>query len=135
MVARSGIRKQGVRLLLLVASAVLFAGLAQSTAASSPEAGERGSYRGQCRRLTRQIQHFEGDVLPRASARGDQAWAEATRQHVERLWHRRADLCPKYGAERTMLRRLADRTRRFNQFLARAGRAAAAFFSGGIVGP
>lgn len=124
----------GLRLGILAAWLVLEAGAAGLAAAASPEAGERGHYRGQCRRLTKQIDHYEDVVLPQAYARGNQAWANVTTQQIERLWNRRADLCPKYGAERTFLRRLADRTRRFNQFLARAGRAAATFFSGGAFG-
>lgn len=127
-------RSWGLRLGILAAWLVLEAGSAGLAGAASPEAGERGNYRGQCRRLTKQINHYEKVVLPQAYARGNQAWANATTQQIERLWHRRADLCPKYGAERTFLRRLADRTRRFNQFLARAGRAAATFFSGGAFG-
>jgi len=125
-------RVLGGLLLILVIGSTPFAGPA---AASSPEAGERGLYRGQCRRLTRQIDPYERDVLPRARARGNQAWARATQQQVQRLWNRRADLCPAYGSERTLLRRLADQTRRFNELLATAGRAAATFFTGGAFGP
>ena len=53
---------------------------------------------------------------------------------VERLWHRRADLCPKYGAERTLLARAADQARKFNKMVSLAGRAALAFFTGGASG-
>ncbi|MAG34592.1 MAG: hypothetical protein CL908_27300 [Deltaproteobacteria bacterium] len=102
--------------------------------ASSPEAGEQGRHRGQCRRLTRQIDHFENTVLPMAHQRGNRAWAKATEEQVERLWHRRADLCPAYGAERSLMRRAADQARKFNRLLADAGRAAAAFFTGGLSG-
>jgi len=127
-------RARRLRLGILAAWLVLEAGAAGLAGAASPEAGARGNYRGQCRRLTKQINHYEKVVLPQAYARGNQAWANSTTRHIERLWHRRADLCPEYGAERTFLRRLADRTRRFNRFLARAGRAAATFFSGGAFG-
>lgn len=97
-------------------------------------ASETGRYRGECRRLTKQISHFEETVLPMAISRGNRAWERATNEQIERLWHRRADLCPEYGARRTFMAKAADETRRFNKFLAQAGRAAAAFFTGGATG-
>jgi len=102
--------------------------------ASSPEAGERGHYRGQCRRLTTQITHYEDTVLPMAIDRGNRAWEDATNAQIERLWHRRADLCPEYGAQRTAMRRAADQIRAFNKMLAAAGRAALTYFTGGMAG-
>lgn len=107
--------------------------MAAAASASSPEAGERGRYRGQCKKLTKQIDHYENTVLPMALDRGNRAWADATNSQVERLWHRRADLCPEYGAERTAMRKAADNIRRFNQLIAAAGRAAATYFSGGLM--
>ena len=97
-------------------------------------ASESGLYRGECRRLTKQITHFEETVLPMAIERGNRGWEEATADQIKRLWHRRADLCPEYGAERTMLARAADQIRKFNQVVAAAGRAAATYFSGGLTG-
>lgn len=105
-----------------------------TVSASSPEAGNRGHYRGQCKRLTAQIDHYEHTILPMAIERGNRGWEAATNAQVERLWHRRADLCPEYGAERSMLRKAADGMRRFNKLVAAAGRAAAAYFSGGLAG-
>lgn len=102
--------------------------------ATTPLAGERGNYRGQCRQLTKQINHFEGTILPLAIARGNRGWERATNQQVERLWHRRADLCPAYGAERTFIAKAQDQMRRFNQMVDLAGRAALAFFTGGLSG-
>lgn len=116
----------------VVLGAVLLAPVAGL--ASSPEAGASGRYRGQCRRLTKQIEHFEYTILPMAERRGNRAWAKATEDQVERLWHRRADLCPAYGAERTLMARAADQARKFNKFVASAARAAAAFFTGGVAG-
>ena len=69
-----------------------------------------------------------------AIARGNRAWERATNEQVERLWHRRADLCPAYGVERTMLAKAAEQIRRINKMLALAGRAALAFFTGGLSG-
>lgn len=108
--------------------------LATPAPATTPLAGERGNYRSQCRRLTKQINHFEGTILPMAIARGNRAWERATNDHVERLWHRRADLCPAYGAERTMIAKAQDRMRRFNKMVNLAGRAALTFFTGGLYG-
>ena len=118
----------------LLIGLVLTLALAVPAAATTPLAGQRGNYRGQCRQLTKQINHFEGTILPMAIARGNRAWERATNQQVERLWHRRADLCPAYGAERTMLAKAAEQIRRINKMLALAGRAALAFFTGGLSG-
>ena len=97
-------------------------------------ASESGHYRGECRRLTKQLTHFEETVLPMAIARGNRGWEQATNDQIERLWNRRADLCPEYGAERSFMRKAADQTRRFNKLMASAGRAALAFFTGGATG-
>jgi len=120
---------------LLTASVALTAAPSALAGGSSPAAGASGNYRGQCKRLTRQIDHYEGTILPMAIQRGNRAWEQATNQQIERLWHRRADLCPAYGAERSFLRRMKERQRRFNQTLAAAARAAATWFSGGVAGP
>ena len=53
---------------------------------------------GDCRRLTRQIDHFE-DVLVMARERDNALWAESTSDHIERLMYKRARLCPKYAEE------------------------------------
>ena len=97
-------------------------------------ASESAHYRGECRRLTKQLAHFEETVLPMAIARGNRGWEQATNDQIERLWNRRADLCPEYGAERSFMRKAADQTRRFNKLMASAGRAALAFFTGGATG-
>ena len=60
-----------------------------------PGAGE-GAYRGECRRMTRQIAHY-ADVVDMARARDNDLWAEATIQHIGRLTERRARLCPQYA--------------------------------------
>jgi hypothetical protein len=102
--------------------------------ATTPLAGERGNYRGQCRKLTKQIDHFEGSILPLAVSRGNRAWERATNEQILRLWNRRADLCPAYGAQRTMLAKAADQARRINKAIALAGRAALTYFTGGLSG-
>jgi len=117
-----------------LAVAFLAITLVPVTLASSPEAGAKGKYRGQCRKLTVQIDHYEGTILPMAVNRGNRAWEKATNSQIERLWHRRADLCPAYGAERTMILRARDQMRKFNQLVAAAGRAAITYFTGGLSG-
>lgn len=121
-------------LMILVGLLAAAAMLASPALASSPEAGERGRYRAECRRLTKQIDHYENTILPMAIERHNAGWEKATNDQVERLWHRRADLCPKYGAQRTMMAKAADQARKVNKFLVTAGRAAASYFSGGIAG-
>jgi len=127
----SRILRRCLTALVLVAATWTLAGVA---IASSPEAGAKGNYRGECRRLTKQINHFEGTILPMAIDRGNRGWENATNAQIERLWHRRADLCPKYGAQRTMLAKAADDARKFKKLLAAAGRAAATYFTGGLSG-
>lgn len=118
-------------LLLALTLAILFA---LPAGATTPLAGERGNYRGQCRQLTKQINHYEYSILPLAIERGNRKWEKATNAQIERLWHRRADLCPAYGAERTMIAKAFDEMRRFNKMMNMAGRAALAFFTGGMSG-
>jgi hypothetical protein len=113
---------------------VMALALAAPASATSPRASLHGNYRGQCRQLTKQINHFEGTILPLAISRGNRLWERATNAQVERLWHRRADLCPAYGAERTLLAKARDQMRRFNKMVDLAGRAALAFFTGGLSG-
>lgn len=84
--------------------------------------------------MTNQIEHYQGTILPMARARGNRGWEAATNDHIERLWHRRADLCPVHREERRLLVRAAERIRKFNQMLAAAGRAAASYFTGGLSG-
>lgn len=49
----------------------------------------------ECRRMTRQIEHFTG-VAEMAAQRGDEPWFDATVDHVRRLGERRVRLCPAY---------------------------------------
>ena len=124
-------RTRRVAVLIVAAG---FALASASSALASPQAGARGNYRGQCRRLTLQIDHYEGTILPMAVSRGNRAWEAATSAQIERLWHRRADLCPAYGRQRTMMARAADQMRKFNELVKMAGRAAVTYFTGGLSG-
>lgn len=122
------------QLVLATLVVVLATAIAIPASATTPLAGERGNYRGQCRKLTKQINHYEGTILPMAISRGNRTWESATNDQIERLWHRRADLCPAYGKQRTLMAIAAEEIRRFNKTIATAARGAAAFFSGGLSG-
>jgi hypothetical protein len=119
-----------IRSLLLASLVGLWAG---SALGYDQDASIHGNYRGQCRRLTKQIRYYEKTILPMAIERRNLAWEDATKAHIKRLWNKRADLCPKYGRERARLLVALDKIRQFNQMLARAGRAAAQYFSGGAL--
>ena len=55
----------------------------------------RPSNRSECRRITRQIDHFQG-VATMAAQRGNEAWFNGTVDHIRRLGERRVRLCPEY---------------------------------------
>lgn len=132
---RARLRGRAVRCSLVAgALGLVLAAAAPTALASSPGAGAKGNYRGQCRQLTKQINHYEGTILPMAKARGNAGWERATNAQIERLWHRRADLCPAYGRERTILVKSIDQIKKFNALMAAAGRAAVTYFTGGLGG-
>lgn len=124
--------RRSIRSLLLIGFVCLGASAAH---AYDQDASIHGRYRGQCRRLTKQIAYYEKTILPLAKARRNVTWEAATNDHITMLWNKRADLCPKYGRERTRLRIALAKIRAFNQMLAKAGRAAASYFTGGAVTP
>lgn len=119
-----------IQSLILASVALLWASAA---GAYDPDASIHGNYRGQCRRLTKQIEYYDKQIRPLAIARRDRAWEAATDAQLLRLWNKRADLCPEYGKERARILRAIDRIRAFNRMLARAGRAAAQYFTGGAM--
>jgi len=63
--------------------------------------------RGECRRMTKQINHYENVVLKRAQDRGDKMWEESMYAHLDRLKNRRADRCPEYREQRKVLAAMA----------------------------
>lgn len=119
-----------IRSLILASIVYLWAG---ASIAYDQDASVHGNYRGQCRRLTKQIDYYNEQILPIAIERGNLAWEDATNDQIKRLWNKRADLCPKYGKDRARLQRALDKIREFNKVIARAGRAAAQYFSGGAL--
>jgi hypothetical protein len=53
------------------------------------------SNQAECRRITRQIDHFR-DVAEMAAERADEPWFDGTVDHIRRLGERRVRLCPEY---------------------------------------
>ena len=95
--------------------------------------GERKlSRRQDCRRMTKQIAHFEGTVLKMAKDRGDQAWQRSTSDHVDRLKNRRADRCPEYAEQRKVLARAKKQADDMKKLMVAAAKGAAKYFSGGM---
>jgi hypothetical protein len=80
-------------------------------------------YRGECKRLTRQIARYERDARW-ADQRDDALWEDASKDRVAQLAERRADLCPQYR-RRNPLAKAAD-------FIASAAKAAAPYFIPGL---
>ena len=77
------------RVLILCVSLGLAALLSAGPALARP------SIRTECRRITRQIDHFR-DVATMAARRGIEAWFNGTVDHIRRLGERRVRLCPEY---------------------------------------
>ena len=84
-----------------------------------------------CRRMTRQIERYEGVVMVRAKARGDKLWENSMHAQVDRLKNRRADRCPEYRKQRSALRRVADDAAKFRKLMSMAAKGTAKYFSGG----
>jgi hypothetical protein len=95
--------------------------------------GERKlSRRQDCRRMTKQIAHYEGTVLKMAKDRGNQSWAQSTSDHVNRLKNRRADRCPEYAEQRKVLARAKKQADDMKKLMVSAAKGAAKYFSGGM---
>ncbi len=83
-----------------------------------------------CRRMTRQIAHFE-DVGRMAEERGDELWEAETRRHLGRLETRRASLCPEYAAQLRSRTRAARIARQTKEFIKAAAKTAVRYFTFG----
>jgi hypothetical protein len=80
-------------------------------------------YRGDCRKLTRQIARYERDAKW-ADQRGDQLWEHASKDRVKQLAERRHGLCPQYKKPNPLVK-AAD-------LIAAAAKAAAPYFIPGL---
>ena len=85
---------------------------------------------GECRRITRQIDHFE-DVGRMAEERGDQLWEDSTRRHIGRIEVRRPGLCPEFAKQLRSRSRAARAARQTKEFLKMAAKVAMRFFTFG----
>lgn len=110
---------------------ILICVLVWAPAASIAETPRSRGNRGDCRRMTKQIEHYEGTVLAMARQRGDKAWEAAMENHVSTLKNRRADRCPEWNEQRKLLVRARNQAAKFQKMLATAGKAAAKYFTGG----
>ena len=113
-----------------IAIVAVFALLAPGLATARAEREYTNKQR--CRRMTRQIDHFENDVLKRAEDRGNVLWANSTLQHIDRLKNRRADTCPEWGKQRTALVKAKEQADKAKRMLKRAAKTAARYFAGGL---
>lgn len=91
---------------------------------------QAGKYFKDCRRMTRQIDRYEG-VVEMAEDRDNELWAEATKRHIERLMERRAELCPQFAEEVNMKKRAVKAAEDTQKLMKAAAKIAARYFSGG----
>jgi len=85
-----------------------------------------------CRRMTKQIDHYENTVLAMAKERGNDLWEKATEDQIDRLKDQRADKCPEWGKQRTAMQIAKARAEQMKRMMATAARYAAKYFSGGL---
>ena len=102
---------------------------------SDEELAEAAEYqpskRQQCKRLVRQIDHFENTVLPMAESRKDALWAASTEDHIERLEGQLAAKCPQYAKERGAFNAAKQQAEELRQLMILAAKGAAKYFTGG----
>lgn len=115
-----------------VSAAVVGSLIAGGAAAYSQNASEHGRYRGQCKRMSKQIRFYEQQMLPLAISSQNLAWEDSIHAQIERISNKRADLCPEWGRERARLLKALDQLRTMQKALARAARIAARAFTAGI---
>jgi len=96
--------------------------------ALAPAAADAARVTSECKRLTRQILHFDG-VVERARERDDELWEAETRRHIGRLAERRARLCPEYAEAREKEESRARTARNTARFFKAAGEVALRFFT------
>ena len=96
-----------------------------------PFSASAGPNTAECRRMTKQIAHFE-DVVQMAKKRNNDPWENSTRLQISRLAERRERLCPdQYGPDRNFAAKSAAMTL---AFMKAAGKAALKFFTFGAGG-
>jgi len=114
----------------VLVSILILALVCAPVAAFAEPVRSRGN-RGDCRRMTKQIDHYENVVLAMAKERGDKAWQASMEAHLSKLKNRRADRCPEYNEQRNMLIRAREQAREMQRMVKMAGKAALKYFTGG----
>ena len=93
---------------------------------SLPAAAQNLPYRGECRKLTKQIARYERDA-EWARERDNELWEQANLDQIARMTARRNSLCPDYAPD--------DRTaEQIAAFLAAAAKLAIKYFTFGQLG-
>jgi len=110
---------------------ILILVLVIAPAAAFGEPVRRLANRGDCRRMTKQIDHYENVVLEMAKQRGNKAWEASMEAHLSTLKNRRADRCPEYNKQRNMFIRAREEARQMQRMMKMAGKAALKYFTGG----
>lgn len=72
----------------------------------------------ECRRYTRQIEHFEG-VVEMAQERGNELWERETRRQIGRLEARRAARCPEFREPPSRMAQTAELLRKASKVAAK----------------
>jgi hypothetical protein len=90
---------------------------------AAPLLAANTGYRGECKRMTRQMARYERDAKW-AAQRGDSMWREASKDRVKQLQGRRDELCP-HLKKKNPLAKAAD-------LIAAAAKAAAPYFIPGL---
>ncbi len=72
----------------------------------------------ECRRYTRQIEHFEG-VAQMARERDNELWEQETQRHIARLEARRVERCPEFRKPPSRMAQTAEMLRKASKVAAK----------------
>jgi hypothetical protein len=97
------------------------------TLIAGPLLAANTAYRGECKRMTRQIARYERDAKW-ADQRGNALWEDASKDRAKQLAARRADLCPQYRKPNP----IAQAASKAADLVAAAAKAAAPYFIPGL---
>lgn len=117
-----------LRLLVLI---VLMSALLVPSVTTANSVARRATNNQACRRMTKQIAHYEGTVLRMAEQRGNDLWANATQAQINRLMDRRADICPEWSKQRSAYGRAKIQAEQMKKLMITAGKMALKYFTGG----
>jgi hypothetical protein len=94
---------------------------------AAPLLAANTAYRGECKRMTRQMARYERDAKW-AQQRGDAMWREASKDRVKQLEGRRDELCP-HMKKKNPVAKAAEKAA---DLIAAAAKAAAPYFIPGL---